>query len=155
MYPGLGVAEIIELLLLIWLGVISYLLYKERDFLRKLFPKGEGKDIRAKFEEVVASLEETQKREQVLQKNLREFAREGLHHVQKVEVLRYNPYGDTGGDQSFSVALLDGTGRGMVLTSLHTRAGTRVYAKEIADGKSELRLSKEEEIVVKKALTNE
>lgn len=151
MYP-VGAAEILELGLLVWLLVLSYLLYKERGFLKRLFPKDQVQDIRAKFEEMIASLEETQKREQLLQKNLRDFVREGLHHVQKVEVLRYNPYGDTGGDQSFSVAFLDGTGRGMVLTSLHTRAGTRVYAKAVADGKSEIKLSREEDEVLKKAL---
>lgn len=151
MYP-VGAAEIIELGILIWLGILSYLLYRENGFLKKLFPKGQGQDIRDKFNEVLGSLEETQKREQLLHKNLRDFAREGLRHVQKVEVLRYNPYGDTGGDQSFSIAFLDGNGKGTVLTSLHTRAGTRVYSKEIAEGKSELRLSKEEAEVVAKAL---
>ena len=149
--PG-AATDIFGLVLLVWLVVLSYLLYKERTFLKQLFPKDSSQDIRAKFEEVLQSLEDTNKREEVLHRNLREFARDGLHHIQKVEVLRYNPYGDTGGDQSFSVVLLDGTGKGVVISSLHTRAGTRVYTKGIENGRSELKLSKEEEAVLNKAL---
>lgn len=139
------------LILIIWLGVLSYLIYKDRVYLRGLFPK-EGRDIRNKFLEVVAALEETQKQNITLNKNLRGLSKEVLGHIQKVEVIRYNPYGDTGGNQSFSVALLDGNAKGLVVTSLHTRAGTRVYVKEIVGGRSELTLSKEEQEVVSKAL---
>ena len=151
MYP-VRAAEIFELVLLVWLLILSYLLYKEKAFLNKLFPKDLDGDIRNKFEEVVKSLEEAGKREAILHKNLRDFARDGLHHINRIEVLRYNPYGDTGGDQSFSAVFLDGTGKGMVLSSLHTRSGTRVYTKEIKEGRSELKLSREEELVVKRAM---
>jgi hypothetical protein len=89
---------------------------------------------------------------QVLNKNLRAIYREGMGHVQKTAVLRYNPYQDTGGNVSFSLALLDGKDGGVVITSLHTRAGTRVYVKEILNGKSELALSKEEKQVLEKAV---
>lgn len=76
-----------------------------------------------------------------------------LGQIQKVALLRYNPYGDTGGDMSFSVALLNGLGSGVVLTSLHSRSGTRVFAKEVEAGKQgRHEFSKEEQEVVKKAL---
>ena len=53
-----------------------------------------------------------------------------------------------GGDHSFSVALLNGKGTGIIITGLHTRERTRVYVKDIKQGKSEVELSQEE----KKAL---
>ena len=46
--------------------------------------------------------------------------------------MRYNPFEETGGNQSFALALLDAEGDGWVLSSLHARSGTRVYAKAIA-----------------------
>jgi len=67
---------------------------------------------------------------------------------------KYNPYNDTGGDQSFSLVLLDGKLNGTILTSLHSRSGTRIYAKVIKKGESELDLSKEEKEVLKKAIQN-
>ena len=69
--------------------------------------------------------------------------------LQKISMVRFNPFGDVGGDQSFSLAMLDGHDSGLILTSIHTRTGTRVYAKPIDLGKSKYSLSVEE----KKALS--
>lgn len=68
-------------------------------------------------------------------------------------IVRYNPFKDLGGDQSFALALLDGNADGVVLSSLHTRDGTRVYAKPITHGVSPYKLSAEEEEAVRNALT--
>jgi hypothetical protein len=146
-----GVLILLGSAILVWLLILSYIYYKDRKSLRELFPKGEGKDIRERFSEVISFMQETQKKDINLNKNLKEIYREGLGHIQRVALLRYNPYGDTGGNVSFSLALLDGRGTGVVITSLHTRAGTRVYTKEVVESKSDLQLSKEEIEVIKKA----
>ena len=54
---------------------------------------------------------------------------------QRVGLVRYNPFEETGGNQSFALALLDAAGDGWVLSSLHARSGTRVYAKAIKGGR--------------------
>ena len=88
-----------------------------------------------------------------MKNKLSEIEKEGLGYIQQVELLRFNPYGDTGGDQSFVVALLDKNGTGVVITSLHSRSGTRVFAKDVVFGKSgKYEFSKEEKEVVKKAM---
>jgi hypothetical protein len=56
--------------------------------------------------------------------------------VHKVGVIRFNPFKDLGGDQSFSIALLDGQSSGVVISGLHTREGNRVYAKPVEKGKA-------------------
>lgn len=72
---------------------------------------------------------------------------------QKSAMVRFNPFEDTGGDQSFVIALLDGTNSGIVISSLHSRNGTRVYAKQIVAGKAQSHeLSKEEKEVLQKAI---
>ena len=63
---------------------------------------------------------------------------------QRVGLVRYNPFEETGGNQSFALALLDADGDGWVLSSLHARSGTRVYAKAIKGGRAEAGLSAEE-----------
>ncbi len=72
-------------------------------------------------------------------------------HVQKFGLIRFNPFNETGGDQSFSLSLLDKNNNGFVITCLHTRDRTRVYAKPVSRGKSQYDLSKEEEKAIKKA----
>jgi hypothetical protein len=70
----------------------------------------------------------------------------------RVGLVRFNPFEDTGGNQSFALAMLDGRGDGFVVSSLHARAGTRVYAKAIAGGASEAALSDEESEALRQAL---
>jgi hypothetical protein len=65
--------------------------------------------------------------------------------LQHVGVVRFNPFTDTGSDQSFAIALLDDERNGIVLSSLHGRAGTRVFAKPIQGGQAAHALSDEEE----------
>ncbi|MDQ6693687.1 MAG: DUF4446 family protein [Chloroflexota bacterium] len=64
--------------------------------------------------------------------------------VQHVGLVRFNPFSDTGGDQSFAIALLDGNSDGVVISSLHSRTSTRFYAKPVKAGASALSLSDEE-----------
>ncbi len=70
---------------------------------------------------------------------------------QRVGLVRYNPFEETGGNQSFALALLDANADGWVLSSLHARSGTRVYAKAIAGGRSDAALSDEEAAAIRQA----
>jgi hypothetical protein len=71
---------------------------------------------------------------------------------QKISIVRFNPFGDTGGDQSFSLAVLDAHDSGYVLSSIHGRQGTRVYVKPIDFGKSKYTLSAEEQQALNQAV---
>jgi Protein of unknown function (DUF4446) len=64
--------------------------------------------------------------------------------LQHIGMVRYNPFEDTGSDQSFAIALLDDRRDGVVISSLHGRANTRIFAKPVADGTSSHNLSDEE-----------
>lgn len=64
--------------------------------------------------------------------------------VQRFGLVRFNPFEDTGSNQSFALALLNGDEDGLVLSSLHSRQATRVYAKPINAGRSDGPLSDEE-----------
>lgn len=126
----------------VWLGFLTQLTLKEKDFLKELFPDEGKRDLRQKLSTLLKLSEKLDKKEKL-----------DLRHIQKVGFLRYNPYGDTGGDMSFSLSLLDDLGNGVVLSSLHSRSGTRVFAKEVVAGKQgKHQFSKEEEEVIKKAL---
>ena len=72
--------------------------------------------------------------------------------LQKVGVVRFNPFQDSGGDQSFAIALLDQGGTGLVVSSLHGRAETRIFAKQVTNGRSAHSLSDEEQQAIRAAL---
>jgi hypothetical protein len=146
-----GVGVVLGLLFL-WLGYLTYKIWKNGKFLEQLFPQGESRQIRGKLTEVLDSLKEIQEENSLIAGKLDELAQEGSNHIQRVEIMRYNPYNDTGGDQSFTSVLLDGKLNGFMITSLHSRSSTRIYTKIIKSGKSDLELSKEEEEVLKKAI---
>jgi hypothetical protein len=73
---------------------------------------------------------------------------------QRLGLVRYNPFEDTGGNQSFALALLDEFGDGFIVSSLHTRTATRVYGKAISKGKAEAALSEEEAEALRIALAS-
>ena len=70
----------------------------------------------------------------------------------RLGLVRYNPFDDTGGNQSFALAIVDAAGDGFVVSSLHARQGTRVYAKAVAKGNAEVALSEEESAALLQAL---
>ena len=76
-----------------------------------------------------------------LYQSLQERSQGSLQHVGMV---RFNPFDDTGSDQSFAIALLDDRRDGVVISSLHGRTSTRVFAKPVEGGTSRHSLSEEE-----------
>lgn len=81
---------------------------------------------------------------QGLRQEVAALRREGGDALRHLAVVRYDAFGDMGGHLSWSVALLDDTGSGVVLTSIHGRSDARTYAKSIRDWSCEQQLSPEE-----------
>jgi hypothetical protein len=94
---------------------------------------------------VAAELDDLAGRSAVLETN-------GRRAIQRVGLVRFNPFEDTGGNQSFSLALTDAGGDGFVVSSLHARTGTRVYAKALVAGRADSALSAEEAEALRQAL---
>ncbi|MGH2634896.1 MAG: DUF4446 family protein [Actinomycetota bacterium] len=103
--------------------------------------EGQSRQIQ-RLEAAVRSLSATDRRQEVLI--------EGA--VRHVGLVRYDAFEDVGGRLSFSCALLDAHGNGVVMTSINGRQDTRVYAKPIAEGRSQYNLSIEEEEAIRQAL---
>ena len=75
--------------------------------------------------------------------------------LQKVGIVRYSAFKDTGSDLSFALALLDEKNDGVILNGIYSREMSNIYAKPISNGKSEYTLSKEEEEAIYKAINTE
>jgi len=120
--------------------------------LRRVLPEGESGGIDEILDRQLTSLDSLTGRVDALNKLHHELEDLSQRTIQKVGVIRYNPFADTGGDQSFAIALLDSLGNGVVLSSLHSRTDTRVFAKPVQSGRSKYQLSDEEQDAIKKAL---
>ena len=73
------------------------------------------------------------------------------HSVQGISLVRFNNFDDTGGNQSFALAMTDPEANGVVISSLHARNQTRVYGKAVARGVAEGALSAEEDAALREA----
>lgn len=81
-----------------------------------------------------------------------QIARVVPHTIQHVGLIRFSPFHDTGGDQSFALALLDGQRDGVIVTGLHSRTESRLYAKPVERGVSRYTLTPEEREAMDRAL---
>jgi hypothetical protein len=141
---------LISLALIIWLFVS---IGNTKKNIRTLFSGKEAQDLEsiilAHSKEIVAMDKEIQDLFEISNK-IHALAQRSIH---KVGVVRFNPFKDIGGDQSFALALLDGKNSGLVISSLHTREGTRIYSKPVVKGESEkYTLTGEEKEAIKTAV---
>lgn len=136
----------------LWLSVLSWLLFSFQRRYYRLVKDVSGKDLKDVWMAHLAKVEQTRHSLADLDRVIKDMQKADEQHLQKVSLIRFNPFADTGGNQSFAIALLDKVGCGVVISSLHGREGTRVYAKNVANfGNSDFEFSKEESEVIKYA----
>lgn len=105
---------------------------------------GKGNLIRI-LEKILETEGQNAKSLSELEREVARIGEAGRFYLQKLGLVRFNPFHEMGGDHSFSLALLDATDSGFILTGLHTRERTRIYIKRVKKGKSEHELSEEED----------
>ena len=140
--------SIILCVLAIWVLVLSIYLFGLKKKVDLFFKGGEeniGELLSSQVKELDNQKEQTQK---ILEEvdRLKNISQKSF---QKSGLVRYNPFKNGGGDQSFSIALLDLENNGLVITSIYSREGNRTYAKPIEGNKSKYTLTEEEEKAIK------
>ena len=151
-YPILP-ALLIVVGIFIWLASLSFIVWKSSN--RASFDSGLSDE---ELKQRLKSLEEEAKQiKGAVEDNQRAvdwLKSESTNYLQKVGLVRFNPFKNTGGDQSFSLAALDAQNNGFVFSSLHSRSGHRIYAKAIRSGKPEKHeLSDEENQAISLAIS--
>ncbi len=113
--------------------------------------EGSLKDI---LDKLLAKITADEKEISLIKKQLADIQEKQQRRFSRVGMMKFNPFSETGGQQSFALALMNNLGKGLVLTSFHSRTGTRIYAKIIQEkmSKKGQALSKEEKLAVKNAL---
>jgi len=107
------------------------------------------------FEEIISNLVRDLNNLNVKENKTEEFIKNIdarlKRSIQGIETIRYNPFPDSGGNQSFTIAMLDENGNGVVLSSLYARERMSFFAKPIKNYKSEIELTEEEKEAIEKA----
>lgn len=103
------------------------------------------------LKEILNYLEKLENRLGNISQEIKKIEEKNKFSIQKVGIIRFNPFGEVGSDQSFSIALLNEENNGVVITSLYNREGNRIYGKPINKGQSSYSLSREELIAIEKA----
>lgn len=126
---------------------------KTRNDFRRLIKATGKRNLDGILVELLDHLKSSEQKQEKVEHKLSELLSESQFHLQKIGVVRFNPFAETGGDQSFCLALLDGHSNGFVISSLHNRDQTRIYVRAVAKGSGDgVELSKEERRAIDEAL---
>ena len=148
----ISATNILLVIIIIWLALLNLYLFKAVKNYKKLTGGTKNLNLEQILENIFAKVDLDQKRINQLTEEVTKLEISNRLNFKKHALLRFNPFEDTGGDQSFVAAFLDGENNGIVISSLHSRNGTRIYAKSVAAGKpASHEFSKEEKEVVEKA----
>jgi len=146
------VISIVISLLIIWTVINEVRLNKLRKKLKLFIPEESKESVTDILWEYVKKVEELEKELNNLNKKQIETERKMLEALKFVGIVNYNAFSDIGGETSFSLSLLNENKEGVVVSSLQSRTDARVYVKPVLNRKSEIKLSNEEEMAIKKAL---
>ena len=135
-----------------WLSILSVFLFRMIRHYNRLTRDISERGLKEILEQVLKRQQGLVEETAHVQRTLEQLGKDGELHIQKLGLVRFNPFSDTGGSQSFTLALLDNNDTGLVMTSLYARTGNRWYVKEVREGRGkELELSKEEQASIKRA----
>lgn len=139
--------------IIIWNIFLQIKLSRLKKRLKTLFNGSKATDLEGVMFEAIKRQKNSENEIKKNQQTIKRIEKIARNSIQRVGVIRYNPFKDTGGDQSFAIALLDSENNGVIISSLYSREGSRIYSKPIKQGKSKYPLTEEEKKVIKQAQT--
>ena len=122
-----------------------------KQFMKKL---GNGKNIEEDLENYMYRVEKVERQNSELHLICKEMGNQLSGCVQKIGIVRYNAFKDTGSDLSFAIALLDEDNTGVVMNGIYSREMSNIYAKPVEKGKSPYTISEEEKLAIDKAINS-
>lgn len=135
----------VVLIILLWILMIEIRL-------KRIFAGTKAKNLEESLVVLGKKLKEIETNQEKIDKHLVTIDNRLNKSIRNIETLRFNPFVDAGGNQSFAVALLNDEGNGVVLSSLYARDRMSIFAKPIVKGKSSFELTSEEKSVLDKSI---
>lgn len=146
---ALELVIILLVIVIVWLGIVTFYMRRLMEHYQKLTNGISKKHLDFVLEKLIKDIDHTKNGITNLNSRCDTMEKDAALHIQKIGFLRFNPFKDIGGDQSFILTLADAKNTGVVITGLYSRSGVRWYVKKVVAGRGvEHELSEEE----KKAL---
>ncbi len=124
---------------------------KYKNFMKKL---GNGKNIEEDLENIMYKVDRVEKQNAEIMNFCKGLDEDLSKCIQKVGIVRYSAFKDTGSDLSFAVALLDENNDGVVFNGIYSREMSNIYAKPVEKGNSKYTLSNEELQAIDRAINS-
>ncbi len=134
---------------IIMLVRFSSLNRKYNNFMRKL---GSSNSLEEDLQVYMSRVEKVEKQNAKTAKHVKNIEENLTKCIQKVGMVRYSAFKDTGSDLSFALALLDENDNGVVLNGIYSREMSNIYAKPVEKGQSTYTISEEEAQAIEKAI---
>lgn len=147
-----GIMIILIIGFIIMLAKFSSLNKRYKEFMKKL---GNGKNLEEDLETYMYRVDRVEKQNVEISNQIKNLGNDLSKCIQKVGMVRYNAFKDTGSDLSFALALLDENNDGVVLNGIYSREMSNIYAKPVEKGKSTYTVSEEEAQAIQKAINSE
>ena len=143
------------IVLILFIGVVVLLINnvnmsrKYKNFMKKL---GNGKDLEEDLSNYMYRVDRVEKQNGQIMEFCKSLDNDLSKCIQKVGVVRYSAFKDTGSDLSFALAMLDDNNDGVILNGIYSREMSNIYAKQVKNGSAINKLSEEEKQALEKAL---
>ncbi len=142
----------ITIVFVVWFGWLTILVLKNQRIFRSFVSGDEKKSIQDVIDKIWSENKLKTAQIEDFKNKLNELELKNKKNIQKIGLYRFNPFKDTGGEQSFILSLLDEENSGLVISSLFSRTGNRWYVKKVRAGKGiDVELSEEENKAVEMA----
>ena len=123
--------------------------------LKRFFSGKKAKDLEDTIDILSAEINKLNKSKEEIEKNITSINFKLKKSIRGLETIRFNPFKDQGGNQSFAIGMLNEENDGLVISSLYSRERMSIFAKPIKNGRSEYELTTEEKEVLQKAKARE
>ena len=130
---------------------IANLNKRYQQFMKKL---GNGRNIEEDLENYMYRVEKVEKQNADIISFCKGLEEDVTTCIQKIGIVRYNAFKDTGSDLSFALAMLDEKNNGVVLNGIYSREMSNIYAKPVENGKSKYTISEEEQEAIDSAINS-
>ena len=131
--------------------VLAFFVFRANARISKLLQGKDAKSLEETFNYLIEEVKRMNGNQDITEKTLNNFNSRIRKSISGFKTIRFNPFPESGGNQSFAIALLSEEGDGVIISSLYTREKTSVFAKPIKKGISEYELTVEEKKALEEA----
>lgn len=131
--------------------VLAFFVFRANSRVNALLQGKDAKSLEDSFKYLAEEIKRMNENEAITEKTLKNFNARIKKSLTGCKTIRFNPFPESGGNQSFAIALLNEEGDGLILSSLYSREKMSVFAKPIKKGISEFELTTEEKQALEQA----